>query len=76
MAKAYQENHSYFHLAYQNGDYHWAKSACSVVAEYLDCILGEGGAASFLDIGCGEGANVRLAAEKGLKAIGMEIGNH
>lgn len=72
MTNAYQENDSYFRQAYQKGDYHWTKVSCAIVAEYLDCILGEKNTASFLDIGCGEGANVRLAAEKGLRAVGLD----
>lgn len=63
MPNAYQENGQYFRQAYQSGEYHWAKTPCAIVGAYLDIIRTEiPSAGTFLDIGCGEGANVRLAA--------------
>lgn len=73
MGTAYQENGQYFKAAYKSKEYHWAKSSCAVVEQYLDFILHkEGLQGAFLDIGCGEGANVRMAAQKGMFAVGLD----
>ncbi len=72
MPRAYQENHRYFRSAYENGSYPWSKTPCIQVEKFLARILKEISADSLLDLGCGEGANVRMAARLGLYAVGLD----
>lgn len=72
MPRAYQENHRYFHQAYETGRYPWSRTPCVQVGQFLEQILKDARAHSFLDLGCGEGANVRMAAQAGLYAVGLD----
>lgn len=73
MPTAYQENRRYFHAAYESKKYPWSNVYCLVVEKFLEDILNcGGGVSSILDLGCGEGANVRMAAQKGLYAVGLD----
>lgn len=74
MPTVYQENHDYFHTAYESKKYPWSSGQCIVVEKFLEEIDAgkRGNVNSLLDLGCGEGANVRMAARKGFYAVGLD----
>lgn len=72
MPSAYQENDDYFRDAYEMGEYWWAKTPCVQIERFLQQTPEITAGAAFLDLGCGEGANVRMAARHGLYAVGID----
>lgn len=72
MPGAYQENYHYFHEAYKSKNYPWSSTSCVQVEKFLEQILQDSRTDSLLDLGCGEGANVRMAGRVGLRAVGLD----
>lgn len=72
MPNAYKENLRYFQQAYQTKEYPWSRKSCVLVERYLEKILSQSDSNLMIDLGCGEGANVIMAAQKGLYVIGID----